>query len=81
MLAMTDAYSWSRANRARVIERAQAQRPRSAAFYESYYDKLNFTYHLAAQIGLSAFCRELRAIGAIDRIPSAVPENLDAVAC
>jgi chorismate dehydratase len=81
MLAMTDAYSWSRANRERVIERAQAQRLRSAAFYESYFDKLNFTYHLAAQTGLAAFCRELRAIGAIDRIPSVVPENLDAVAC
>ena len=78
---MTDAYSWARANRHRVVERAQAQRPRSAAFYEMYFDKLNFTYHLAAQTGLAAFCRELLAIGAIDRIPSVVPENLDAVAC
>jgi predicted solute-binding protein len=78
---MTDAYSWGRANRDRVIECAQRQRPGPAAFYESYYDKLNFTYHAAAQRGLAAFCRELRAIGAIDRIPSVVPENLHAVAC
>jgi chorismate dehydratase len=81
VLAMTDAYSWGRANRDRVIECAQRQRPGPAAFYESYYDKLNFTYHAAAQRGLAAFCRELRAIGAIDRIPSVVPENLHAVAC
>jgi chorismate dehydratase len=81
MLAMTEAYSWSRANRERVVERAQMQRPRPAGFYESYYGKLNFTYHLAAQNGLAAFCRELHAIGAIDRVPAVLPENLDAVAC
>jgi chorismate dehydratase len=81
ILAMTDAYGWGRANRDRVVESAQRQRPRSAAFYESYYDKLNFDYHLAAQSGLARFCRELRAIGAIDRVPSVIPENLDAVAC
>ncbi|HEY1428046.1 MAG TPA: menaquinone biosynthesis protein [Candidatus Tumulicola sp.] len=80
MLAMTEAYAWARAHRERVIEIAQAQRFREASCYESYYDKLYFNYNLAAQNGLAAFCRELHAIGAIDRVPSVVPENLDAVA-
>jgi chorismate dehydratase len=80
MRAITDAYVWGRANRERVIACAQRHRPRPSAFYETYYDKLDFNYDLAAQHGMAAFCRELHAIGAIDRVPSVVPENLDAVA-
>lgn len=76
MHAMTDAYTWSRAHMERVIEQAQRAAPRPAGFYEAYYGKLNFTFHLAAQRGLAAFCRELRAIGAIDRIPAIAPEAL-----
>ena len=53
---------------------------RKPGFYESYYGKLNFTFDAPAQRGLAAFCRELRAIGAIDAIPSCQPEQLDAVA-
>ncbi|MGZ3497608.1 MAG: menaquinone biosynthetic enzyme MqnA/MqnD family protein [Vulcanimicrobiaceae bacterium] len=74
MHAMTDAYSWGRAHRNRVIEQAQLVRPRPAGFYESYYAKLNFTFHSAAQSGLAAYCRELHAIGAIDAMPPFVPE-------
>lgn len=72
--ALTDAYSWGRANPGAVIARAQSMRPRPAGFYEIYYGKLNFTFHSAAQRGLAAYCRELHAIGAIDRIPPVVPE-------
>jgi chorismate dehydratase len=72
--ALTDAYSWGRANRESVIGLAQSVKPRPAGFYEIYYGKLNFTFHSAAQRGLAAYCRELYAIGAIDRIPPFVPE-------
>lgn len=72
--ALTDAYSWGRANRDRVIVLAQSIKPRPAGFYEIYYGKLNFTFHSAAQRGLAAYCRELHAIGAIDSIPPFVPE-------
>jgi chorismate dehydratase len=81
VVAMDEAYGWARVHRDRVVECAQRQRPRTAAFYASYYDKLSFDYNLAAQNGLSRFCSELHAIGAIDRIPSVIPENLDVVAC
>jgi hypothetical protein len=72
--ALTDAYSWGRANRESVIALAQSIKPRPAGFYEIYYGKLNFTFHSAAQRGLAAYCRELHAIGAIDTIPPFVPE-------
>jgi chorismate dehydratase len=72
--ALTDSYSWGRAHRDGVIAMAQAVRPRPAGFYEIYYGKLNFTFHSAAQRGLAAYCRELLAIGAIDRIPPILPE-------
>lgn len=72
--ALTDAYSWGRAYPDVVIARAQRIKPRPAGFYEIYYGKLNFTFHSAAQRGLAAYCRELHAIGAIDRIPPCVPE-------
>jgi chorismate dehydratase len=72
--ALTDAYSWGRAHRDRVIALAQSMRPRPAGFYEIYYGKLNFTFHSAAQRGFAAYCRELHAIGAIEKIPPFVPE-------
>lgn len=72
--ALTDAYSWGRANREAVIARAQEAKPRPPGFYEIYYGKLNFTYHSAAQRGLAAYCRELYSIGAIDKIPPVTPE-------
>jgi chorismate dehydratase len=72
--ALTDAYSWGRAHRDRVIALAQSNKPRPPGFYEIYYGKLNFTFHSAAQRGLAAFCRELHAIGAIDAVPPFVPE-------
>jgi chorismate dehydratase len=76
MHALTDAYSWGRASRDRIVEQAQAIRPRPPGFYEQYYAKLNFTFHSAAQSGLAAFCRELLAVGAIDALPPVVPEVL-----
>lgn len=72
--ALTDAYSWGRAHRDDVISIAQSVKPRPAGFYEIYYGKLNFTFHSAAQRGLAAYCRELQAIGAIEKMPPAVPE-------
>lgn len=79
MHALTDAYTWSRSHMDRVIAEAQSQHPRPAGFYEAYYGKLNFTFHSAAQSGLAAFCRELNAIGAIDAVPSSLPEVIGVV--
>jgi chorismate dehydratase len=70
MHALTDAYTWSRSHGAQVVALAQRAIPRRAGFYESYYGKLNFMLHVAAQNGLAAYCRELVAIGAIPELPS-----------
>jgi chorismate dehydratase len=72
--ALTDAYSWGRAHRDDVIAIAQSVKPRPAGFYEIYYGKLNFTFHSAAQRGLAAYWRELHTVGAIEKVPPAVPE-------
>lgn len=80
MHAMTDAYTWSRSHMQSVITEAERLEPRPAGFYAEYYAKLNFTFHVAAQSGLAAFCRELHAIGAIDRVPSTIPEALGVAA-
>lgn len=80
MHAMTDAYTWSRSHMSHVIAEAERIVPRPGGFYADYYGKLNFTFHVAAQSGLAAFCRELHAIGAIDRVPSTIPEALGVAA-
>lgn len=72
--ALTDAYSWGRSHRDEVIAQAQRMKPRPPGFYEIYYGKLNFTFHSAAQRGLAAYCKQLVAIGAIDRVPRVSPE-------
>ncbi len=74
MHALTDAYTWARGNMQVVVDRANAICARPSGFYENYYAQLNFTFHSAAQSGLAAYCRELVAIGAIDRVPQFVPE-------
>lgn len=74
MKALTDAYSWGRSNPEAVVAMAQSQRARPAGFYETYYAKLNFTFHSAAQSGLAAYCRALHSIGSIDRLPPVTPE-------
>jgi len=79
MHALTDSYTWSRSHMDAVIDAAQRVKPRAQGFYESYYGKLNFTFHSAAQSGLSAFCRELFAIGAIAAVPHALPEAIGVV--
>lgn len=80
MHALTDSYTWSRSHMPVVIEAAQRTIPRAPGFYESYYGKLNFTFHSAAQSGLGAFCRELHAIGAIPAVPSSLPEAIGVLA-
>ncbi len=79
MHALTDAYTWSRSHMEGVIARAQEQEPRAPGFYASYFSKLNFTFHSAAQTGLAAYCAELHAIGAIASIPSSLPEVIGVV--
>lgn len=79
MHALTDAYTWSRSHMDEVVSAAQAQRSRAPGFYNAYYGKLNFTFHSAAQNGLAAYVRELHAIGAIDSIPSSLPEVIGVV--
>jgi len=80
MHALTDGYTWSRAHMEYVVAQAQRTIPRAAGFYETYYGKLNFTFHLAARSGLAAFCRELYTIGAIDAVPSSLPETIGVLA-
>lgn len=80
MHALTDAYTWSRSHVADVVALAQAKFPRPDGFYESYYGKLNFTFHSAAQSGLAAYCRELHALGAIPAVPSSLPEVIGVLA-
>ncbi|HET9029685.1 MAG TPA: menaquinone biosynthesis protein [Candidatus Aquilonibacter sp.] len=79
MHALTDAYTWSRSHMDEVTAQAQQVHPRARGFYESYYGKLNFTFHSAAQTGLAAYCRELHAIGALGRVPSSLPEVIGVV--
>jgi len=79
MHALTDSYTWSRSHMDVVIAAAHRAKPRSPGFYESYYGKLNFTFHSAAQSGLAAFCRELHAIGAIQSVPHSLPEAIGVV--
>jgi predicted solute-binding protein len=78
MHALTDAHTWSRSHMKEVIARAQSLIERPPGFYESYYGKLNLTFHSAAQSGLTAFCRELSAIGAIASVPLVLPEAIGA---
>jgi chorismate dehydratase len=80
MHALTDAYTWSRSHMDYVVTQAQRTIPRAPGFYETYYGKLNFTFHSAAQSGLAAYCRELHAVGAIDAIPSSLPETIGVLA-
>jgi chorismate dehydratase len=79
MHALTDSYTWSRSHMDVVVAAAQRVKPRPPGFYESYYGKLNFTFHSAAQSGLGAFCRELHAIGAITAVPHSLPEAIGVV--
>ncbi|HTU69291.1 MAG TPA: menaquinone biosynthesis protein [Candidatus Baltobacteraceae bacterium] len=79
MHALTDSYTWSRSHMSEVIATAQRTKARPPGFYEAYYGKLNFTFHSAAQSGLSAFCRELHAIGAIPSVPHSLPEVIGVV--
>ncbi|HEY5258244.1 MAG TPA: menaquinone biosynthesis protein [Candidatus Baltobacteraceae bacterium] len=79
MHALTDAYTWSRGNMGQVVAAAQRTVARPEGFYENYYAKLNFTFHSAAQSGLSAYCRELVAIGALDAPPPVLPEVIGVV--
>ncbi len=79
MHALTDAYTWSRSHGAEVVALAQRVITRPPGFYETYYGRLNFMLHVAAQNGLEQFCRELVAVGAIAAMP-AFPESVGAVA-
>jgi chorismate dehydratase len=74
MRALTEARAWAHAHPDAVAARAHRMKPRPAGFYEMYYAHLNFTLDAAAKRGLVAYWTELAAIGAIDRVPAALPE-------
>lgn len=80
MHALTDAYTWSRSHGAQVVELAQRAVARPRGFYETYYGKLNFMLHVAAQNGLAAYCHQLLELGAIAEFPPSLPELAGAVA-
>jgi chorismate dehydratase len=80
MHALTDSYTWSRSHSDQVIALAQRVIPRPAGFYQTYYGKLNFMFHIAAQNGLAAYCRELVEIGAIAAVPAPLAESTSAIA-
>jgi hypothetical protein len=75
MHALTDAYTWSRSHPSEVISLAQRTIARPDGFYETYYGKLNFMFHVAAQNGLASYCRELVAIGAIRTVPEPLEQR------
>ncbi len=77
MHALTDAYTWSRAHGDEVVALAQRAFARPAGFYERYYGKLNFMFHVAAQDGLAAYCRELVHLGAIPQMPQTLEKATD----
>ncbi|MBV8727805.1 MAG: hypothetical protein JO233_08465, partial [Candidatus Eremiobacteraeota bacterium] len=58
------------------IAQAQRTKPRPNDFYESYYRALKFTLDAAAERGLAAFLRELKAIGEIDAVPEVMFEGV-----
>ncbi|MGC1381493.1 MAG: menaquinone biosynthesis protein [Candidatus Baltobacteraceae bacterium] len=76
MHALTDAYTWSRSHSEQVVALAQHAIPRRAGFYERYYGKLNFMFHVAARNGLAAYCRELVEIGALPNVPAPLAESI-----
>jgi chorismate dehydratase len=78
--ALREAYAWWQAHVGETIAAAQATIARPAGFYERYYRTLNYSFDAAAQRGLTAFTRELVAIGAIDTLPAVRPEETHAVA-
>jgi chorismate dehydratase len=80
MHALTDSYTWSRSHPHEVVALAQRAIARPPGFYERYYGKLNFMFHVAAQNGLAAYCRELVAIGAIREVPATFLESARVVA-
>jgi chorismate dehydratase len=80
MHALTDSYTWSRSHSDQVIALAQQAIPRPAGFYQTYFGKLNFMFHVAAQNGLAAYCRELVEIGAIAAVPAPLSESTSAIA-
>jgi chorismate dehydratase len=80
MHALTDSYTWSRSHGEEVVARAQRVIARPAGFYERYYGRLNFMFHVAARNGLAAYCRELVEIGAIPAVPAPLAEAVDALA-
>jgi chorismate dehydratase len=74
--ALAAAKAWGEANAARVVELAQAVRPRRPGFYSAYYETLNFDFDPQAQAGLARFIEEARAAGAIAGGASAIPEDV-----
>ncbi len=79
MHALTDSYTWSRSHMDFVIAQAERQASRAPGFYTSYYGKLKFTFHSAAQSGLAEYCTQLHALGALASIPSSLPEVIGVV--
>jgi chorismate dehydratase len=80
MHALTDSYTWSRSHPNEVVALAQRAIARVPGFYENYYGKLNFMFHVAAQNGLAAYCRELVEIGALAAVPEPLLESARVIA-
>jgi chorismate dehydratase len=57
--AYTEARTWGNAHRDAVVDAAIAQRARSRAFYESYYETLRYRLDADARKGLARFKSEL----------------------
>jgi chorismate dehydratase len=72
--ALAESRRWGIAHKDRVIESAQRTRARDVGYYAAYYDTLNFSLDARALRGLTRYCEELFAIGAIPRMPEVEPE-------
>ena len=74
--ALVAARRWGLEHPARVVEVAQATRPRREGYYAAYYETLNFAFDARARSGLARYCDELFALGAIPARVDVEPEVL-----
>ena len=74
--ALVAARRWGLEHPERVVEVAQATRPRREGYYAAYYETLNFAFDARARSGLARYCDELFALCAIPARVDVEPEVL-----
>ena len=72
------ARSWAAEHLERIVELAQARRPRPPGFYETYFRTLNYDLDLSARAGFGRYVAELATIGLLPGVR--LPPDVDRVA-